>query len=126
MLKKMLEKSGTKGKMVLLGLIASVNTFAQNANANMVWEKPAQQIRDSISGPVAGAVSLIAVVVAALAWSFTDGGNLMGKAIKIVIAFAIVGGAATLLVNVFGIKEVKGALIQGTAMLEYGATILNI
>lgn len=90
--------------------IISANVFA-SGNGGMVWEKPATSISKSISGPVAGVVALIAIVIAALAWTFTDGGSLMGKAIKMVIGFAIVGSAAVFLNSVFGISTGGGMLI---------------
>lgn len=97
--------------VMLCGLfITTANAWA-SGNGGMVWEKPATSISKSISGPVAGVVALIAIVIAALAWTFTDGGSLMGKAIKMVIGFAIVGSAAVFLNAVFGISTGGGMLI---------------
>lgn len=90
--------------------VVAANAWA-SGNGGMVWEKPATSISKSISGSVAGIVALIAIVVAALTWTFTDGGSLMGKAIKMVIGFAIVGGAAVFLSSVFGISTGGGMLI---------------
>lgn len=91
-------------KLLLLGAIVlnGIATFATENATAMVWEKPAKAISTSIQGPVAMAISTIAIVVAGLAWSFTDGGNFMGKAIRIVLGIVIAFGAVTLITNVFG------------------------
>ena len=95
-----------KTKKILIGMMAlsviSSNAFATGAGG-MVWEKPASSIAKSISGPMAG--------VAAFAWAMTDGGNMMGKCIRIVAALAVVGGAATLISSVFGISTAAGMIL---------------
>ncbi len=85
-------------------------SFATGAGG-MVWEKPATTIQKSISGPMAGVVAIVVIVVAALTWAMSDGGNMMGRAIKIVCAFAIVGGAVLFVSSVFGINTSGGMLI---------------
>ena len=96
-------KKFNKNLLMLLAILTvnSVTTLASE-NSSMVWETPAKAISTSIQGPVAMAVSTIAIVVAGLAWSFTDGGNFMGKAIRIVLGVVIAFGAVTLITGVFG------------------------
>ena len=99
-----------RGKKLLIGMLAlsviSSNSFA-SGSGGMVWEKPAS----AISGPMAGVVALIVVIVAAFAWAMTDGGNMMGKCIRIVAALAVVGGAATFISSVFGISTGGGFML---------------
>jgi trbC/VIRB2 family len=101
-------------KKLLMGMLAlsviSSNAFA-TGSGGMVWEKPSSSIAKSISGPVAGVVALVVVIVAAFAWAMTDGGNMMGKCIRIVAALAIVGGAATFISAVFNISTAGGMMI---------------
>ena len=103
-----------KTKKLLIGMMAlsviSSNAFA-TGSGGMVWEKPSSSIAKSISGPVAGVVALIVVIVAAFAWATTDGGNMMGKCIRIIAALAVVGGAATFLSAVFGISTAGGMML---------------
>ncbi|MFZ8018669.1 MULTISPECIES: TrbC/VirB2 family protein [Fusobacterium] len=103
-----------KIKKMVLGIITllslSINSFATGAGG-MVWEKPATSISKSISGPVAGVIALVSIVVACLAWAMTDGGNMMGKAIRIVVALAVVGSATLFLSTVFGINTSGGMMI---------------
>lgn len=97
-----MKKLATKFRVMLLMGIINVASFA-TTNSDMSWEEPTTGIKDSITGPVAQAVGLIAITVAALTWAYSDGGNMMGKAIKMVIALAIVGGSGVLISNVFDI-----------------------
>lgn len=99
-----------KVKGVLIFAVLSTSTFA-SGTGGMVWEKSATSISKSISGPVAGLVALVAVIVAACAWAFTDGGNMMGKCIKVVAALSLIGGAGVFLSSVFGISTAGGMLI---------------
>ena len=103
-----------KIKKMVLRIIAlstlNINSFATGAGG-MVWEKPTTSIAKSISGPVAGVIALVSIVVACLAWSFTDGGNMMGKAIRIVVSLAVIGSAALFLSTVFGINTSGGMMI---------------
>jgi type IV secretion system protein VirB2 len=103
-----MNKFSSKLKITFLALVINIVTFA-STNSNMVWETPTNTIQKSITGPVAKAVALISIAIAGMAWAFTDGGNMMGKAIRIVAALAIVGGAATLVSSVFGVSG--GAII---------------
>ena len=92
-----------KNKLFLASiLLANGIQCLAKENKAMVWEKPASAIADSVKGPVAMAISTIAIVIAGLAWSFTDGGNFMGKAIRIVLGVVIAFGVSTLLAGVFG------------------------
>lgn len=99
-----------KVRGVLIFAVLSTSAFAQG-NGGMVWEKSATSISKSISGPVAGVISLVAVIVGALTWAWSDGGNMMGKCIKMIAAFSIIGGAGVLLSSVFGISTAGGMLI---------------
>lgn len=95
-----IKKTGKHLTSIGIFLISSLNSFA--SSTGMVWEGPLDKIKASIQGPVAMGISIIAVIVAGLAWTFTDGGNMMGKSIKIVAGLAIALGAATFIANVFG------------------------
>lgn len=92
-------------KMAMLSSLSAIyaqQALAKSGGAGMVWEKPITNITKSISGPVAMGISTIAIVIAGLTWSFTDGGNMMGKAIKICLGVIIAFGAVTLITNIFG------------------------
>lgn len=91
----------SKFKILVLSLTMSAAAFASK-NSKMVWENPSEQIQKSISGPMAKIIALVVIVAAAFGWVLTQDSGIMGKIIRIVIALAVVGGAATLL-GLFGI-----------------------
>ncbi|WP_314292905.1 TrbC/VirB2 family protein [Fusobacterium periodonticum] len=101
-----------KIKVILFGMLVALSSNAlATGGGGMVWEKPATSISKSISGPMAGVVALVVIIVAALTWAMTDGGNMMGKSIKIVVAFAIVGSAAVFINSLFGIATGGGMML---------------
>ncbi|WP_177160641.1 TrbC/VirB2 family protein [uncultured Fusobacterium sp.] len=99
---KGIKSSLVKGKALALLAFVAVSNSALASNTGLVWEKPTGIIQESISGPMAKAISIVVIVVSALGWAFTDGGSFLGKGIKIVCALAIVAGASTVLTNLFG------------------------
>lgn len=95
-----------KWLLLMILVIASIECFAKTSSnaATMLWEKPISTVADSVRGPVAMGISTISIVVAGLAWMFTEGGNMMGKMIKIALGAIIVFGVLILLYNLFGAK----------------------
>ena len=81
--------------VIFLGLLFNSMSLLASTNANMIWEKNTKDI---------------AIVVAALGWAITDGGSMTGKAIRIVLALTIAGGAGTLVYGLFGLTG--GAVIS--------------
>jgi len=67
-------------KYFLFGIIAMVvfspELFA--SSTGMPWEGPLTQIKNSLSGPVAGAISLIGVIAAGSMLLFNQNGNFSG------------------------------------------------
>lgn len=92
--------------VIFLGLLFNSMSLLASTNANMIWEKNTKDISASVSGPVAMGIGTIAIVVGAI----TDGGSMTGKAIRIVLALTIAGGAGTLVYGLFGLTG--GAVIS--------------
>ena len=76
--------------------------FAGGAGGAMPWEQPLDTISASLSGPVARAIGIAAVVGAGLAFAFTEGGGILRKAIGIVFGLAIAFSATTFITTLFG------------------------
>jgi type IV secretion system protein VirB2 len=81
---------------LMIAFIASM-LIASTANA-LPWESPLQQVRQSISGPVATGISVIAIVAAGatLIW----GGEITGFArtmVFIVLVVAVIVGANSII-----------------------------
>lgn len=103
-MKKVLKKLFINGKerIVVLGMMFFISLQSFATNSALVWEKPTSIIQESISGPMAKAISIVVIVISAFGWAFTEGGSFLGKGIKVVCALAIVAGAGVLLNGLFG------------------------
>ena len=87
------------------GLALATLAFAAPAYASgsgMPWEGPLQQILDSITGPVARAVGVIAIVMAGFTIAFSDGGSGVRKLAWAGLGLACVFAAATWGLELFG------------------------
>jgi len=93
-----------------LGLFVSV-TLAMPALAGttggtaMPWETPLQTVEASLSGPVAKAVGIIAIVVTGLGFAFAEGGSVMRRGIGIVFGLAIAFTATTFITSFFNVTS---------------------
>jgi type IV secretion system protein VirB2 len=75
---------------------------AHASGSGMPWEGPLQQILDSITGPVARAVGVIAIVMAGFTIAFSDGGSGVRKLAWAGLGLACVFAAATWGLELFG------------------------
>jgi type IV secretion system protein VirB2 len=73
------------------------------------WEGPLQKIADSLAGPVARAVGIIAVVGVGLTMAMDSAGSLYGKMGKIIFGLSIAFLAGTWGLSFFGFGG--GALV---------------
>lgn len=89
----------------IAGLALATLAFAAPAYAagsGMPWEGPLQQVLDSITGPVARAIGVIAIVMAGFTIAFSDGGNGVKRLAWAGLALACVFSAATWGLQLFG------------------------
>jgi type IV secretion system protein VirB2 len=97
--------------LVLLALIVLFPALAQAAStggSGLEWETPLQKIRDSVTGPVAYAISLLGIVVTGAILVF--GGEInefVRRIIMLVLVISLMVFAADLLNTLFN----KGAVI---------------
>jgi type IV secretory pathway VirB2 component (pilin) len=85
-----------------LALPAAAGTTGGTA---MPWETPLQTVEASLSGPVAKAVGIIAIVVTGLGFAFAEGGSAMRKGIGIVFGLAIAFTATTFITSFFNVTS---------------------
>jgi len=71
----------------------------------MPWETPLQSVQNSLSGPVAKAVGIIAIVVTGLGFAFAEGGSAMRKGVGIVFGLAIAFTATTFISSFFNLTS---------------------
>lgn len=82
-------------------LLAGSPAWAAGAGTAMPWEGPLDTIMQSLSGPVAKAIGVIAIVLTGLGFAFAEGGSAMRKGIGIVFGLAIAFTATTFITTFF-------------------------
>ena len=75
---------------------------AYAAGSGMPWEGPLQQIVDSITGPVARAAAVIAIVIAGVTIIFSEGGGGVRKLAFVGLGIAIMFAAVSFFLDFFG------------------------
>jgi type IV secretion system protein TrbC len=61
----------------------------------MPWEGPIQQLVQSLTGPVAKGLGIVAIVCTGLGIAFSEGGTMMRKALWVVLGLALTFSATT-------------------------------
>lgn len=79
------------------------------SDTGMPWEDPLNQITDSLTGPVARSVGLIALAATGLALAMGEAGGLFRRLVQVVFGLSIAFSAATWGMSLFG--TASGALI---------------
>lgn len=84
-----------------LWLLALLPSEVWAAGANMPWEQPLTNVLNSLSGPVARAIGIIAVTIFGLGMAFTEGGGMRG-ALSILLGLSIAFSATGFFLTFFG------------------------
>jgi type IV secretion system protein VirB2 len=87
------------GAAVLLFALAGP---AYASGSGMPWEGPLEQILDSMTGPVARAAAVIAIVVAGIGIMFSEGGSGIRKLMFVGLGIAIMFAAVSFFLDFFG------------------------
>jgi type IV secretion system protein VirB2 len=93
--------------MIAAGVMLMLATpaWASGSGTAMPWEAPLTTIENSLSGPVAKAVGIIAIVVTGLGFAFSEGGSVMRRGIGIVFGLAIAFTATTFITSFFNMTS---------------------
>lgn len=86
---------------IAIGIVA-LAAPAYAAGSGMPWEGPLQQIVDSITGPVARAAAVIAIVIAGITIIFSEGGGGVRKLAFVGLGIAIMFAAVSFFMDFFG------------------------
>jgi len=100
-------KTILRASLVCAAIVAATPAFA--AGSGMPWEGPLEQIVDSITGPVARAAAVIAIVLAGVTIIFSEGGGGVRKLAFVGLGIAIMFAAVSFFLDFFGFAG--GALI---------------
>ncbi len=88
--------------LALAGLAVGVPVDALAAGSGMPWEAPLEQILDSLTGPVARTIAVLAIVFAGLGMAFSEGGGNMRRVLMLVLGISIAFAASTFFLAFFG------------------------
>ena len=83
-------------------LALALATPALAAGTGMPWEQPLQQVLDSITGPVARAAAVVAIVIAGCGIMFSEGGSGVRKLAFVGLGIAIMFAAVSFFLQFFG------------------------
>lgn len=95
------------GALALASMAFAAPAFA--AGSGMPWEGPLEQVVDSITGPVARAAAVIAIVTAGTVIMFSEGGGGVRKLAFVGLGIAVMFAAVSFFLDFFGFAG--GALI---------------
>ncbi len=101
-------KNGMRIASIAIGILAAAAP-AYAAGSGMPWEGPLEQIVDSITGPVARAAAVIAIVIAGVTIIFSEGGGGVRKLAFVGLGIAVMFAAVSFFLDFFGFAG--GALI---------------
>lgn len=79
------------------------------SDTGMPWEDPLNQITNSLTGPVARSVGLIALAAAGLALAMGEAGGIFRRLVQVVFGLSIAFSAASWGISLFG--TASGALL---------------
>lgn len=107
----------SKTTFVLLATIMLVSTVSFGASTTgLPWESPLQTLGSSLTGPVAGFISLIAIVICGVTAAIgQDLSGFIKGLIGVVFVISVILGAASLIRILFGST---GAVISSELILS--------
>lgn len=99
-----LARSKRNQRLILILLVAAalLPTIAFAAGTGMPWEGWLDKVLNSITGPVAKAVGVIAIVMCGLGMAFSDGGSTMRKFMMVLLGLSIAFTASTFFLDFLG------------------------
>ena len=83
-------------------VLCSEHAHAAGGGGDMPWEGPLDRITNSLSGPVARGIGVMAIVAAGLGLAFGEGGGGMRKVLWVVFGLSITFSATTTFLDIVG------------------------
>lgn len=72
------------------------------AETGLPWESPLEKILNSLTGPVAKILGVIAIVIAGFGIAFGEAGSGMRRLFQVILGLSIAFTASTMVVSLFG------------------------
>lgn len=102
--------------ILMLLLVLPIDAFASETGSGLPFEEPLTKLKDSLTGPVAFAISVIGVVAAGAMLIFGgDMNGFMRSMVFLVLVIGLIVGSSSILSKLF---EKNGAVIDaGSALI---------
>lgn len=94
--------------LAAVAILSAGPAWAAGGGTAMPWETPLETIMQSLSGPVAKAIGIIAIVLTGLGFAFSEGGSVLRRGIGIVFGLAIAFTATTFITSFFNMTAGAG------------------
>ena len=88
--------------LIPIALILLVAGDALASSAGMPWEGPLKRLLQSLTGPVAKAIGVFAIVGLGFGIAFSEGGSGLRKALWVVLGLAIAFSATSFFLSFMG------------------------
>ena len=88
--------------MTAAAIVCLLASPAHAAGSGMPWEGPLEQVVDSVTGPVARAAGVIAIVLAGITITFSEGGSGVRKLAFVGLGIAIMFASVSFFLDFFG------------------------
>jgi len=99
-------------RKIVFDVSLAVSLFLMNtlafADDSLPWETPLQKILESLSGPVAKILGVIAIIIAGFGIALGEAGSGVRRLFQVIFGLSIVFSAASLVVSLFGVSPVTG------------------
>jgi type IV secretion system protein VirB2 len=86
---------GAQAAVVVWLMLGTRSANGDPAGGGMPWESPLQSLIASLTGPVAKAIGIAAIVCLGIGIAFAEGGSMLRKALFVVFGLALTFSAAT-------------------------------
>ncbi len=87
---------------VVLALVLAEPALAAGTGGGMPWDNWLTSIADSITGPVAKAIGVIAIAITGLGVAVSEGGSWVRKGMQVMFALCIAFSASTFFLGFLG------------------------
>ena len=100
-----------KQKQFEMSLVVFMFFISQAAFADdgLPWEGPLQKILESLSGPVAKILGVVAIIIAGFGIAFGEAGSGVRRLFQVIFGLSIVFSATTLVISLFGVSSGMGS-----------------
>lgn len=96
----------TKRSLLIVALLlVTTASWASSVGGDVPWAGPLQKIIDILQGSVLPIIAVIAIIGAGCAIAFTEVGPGLKNLLKVIIGLSIAFGAASIVLNLFGVSS---------------------